>query len=138
VVLDAVIEFKFDTINTAISKGLEAVRKDYFLKARESEWMDSIRSLVFDTYCRIHRQISIADMCARLCLGSEEGEQWIAHMVQRSKLDAKIDSGLLIVRPRAQSPHQQVIDHTKSQNIRTQMIALQICSTKPPAQQASQ
>ncbi len=134
------LDFEPSSTYSALKSSQTAVNQDYFLRPYERDWIESVRSFIFETYSRLHYQIQLGSLCHRLGLSFQttefptllkddvDGEQWIANMIQRIKLDAKIDSerGVLLIRPRSTIPYQQVIEKTKSQNLRTQMMTFHL------------
>lgn len=61
--------------------------------------MDSARSLMFETYCRIHQVLDLTMLADRLHLSVEDAEKWIVELIRTSALnvDAKIDSEKSVV-----------------------------------------
>lgn len=126
--------YNFESVRELIENWKQDIKMNYFLKPLESELMDGTRTMVFEIYCKLHRQIKIDTMMHRLYLDNEyskdDSEVWIVKAIQKSKIDAKIDSenGVIIVQSRHSIPYHHVIEKTKSQNLRTQMMAIHLDS----------
>lgn len=128
------ITYNFEATREILENWKQAIKLDYFLHPLESELLDGTRTIIFDTYCKLHRHIQIDSMVHRLCLDKEysndDSEVWIVKAIQRSKIDAKIDSenGVILIQSKHPIPYHHVIEKTKSQNLRTQMMVIHLDS----------
>lgn len=128
------IAYNFEPARGILENWKQTIKLDYFLHSLESELLDGTRTIVFDTYCKLHKQIQIDSMVHRLYLDNgyseNESEVWIVKAIQKSKIDAKIDSenGVILIQSKHPIPYHHVIEKTKSQNLRTQMMAIHLNS----------
>lgn len=51
--------------------------------------MDSARSLMFETYCRIHQVLDLTMLADRLHLSVEDAEKWIVELIRTSALNVE-------------------------------------------------
>ena len=73
-------------------------------------FMEQARLLVSEVYCRIHQKVDIGDLSKRLVLSKEEGEQWVAKLLNETKMDATIEDGVLNINQPRPVVYQSVID----------------------------
>merc|ERR1711931_604218 len=74
-------------------------------------------------YLYFHRVLA-----PKLNMSEEEAEKWVVNMIRNARLDAKIDSekGHVVMGTLGTSPYQQVIEKTKNQAVRAQMLAFNV------------
>merc|ERR1712136_698629 len=99
-----------------------------FLVACLDDFIENARLFIFETFCRIHQCISINMLAQKLNMTEEEAEKWVVNTIRNAKLDAKIDSekGHVVMGTLGTSPYQQVIEKTKNQAMRAQMLAFNV------------
>ncbi|KAI0703761.1 eukaryotic translation initiation factor 3 subunit 6 [Cytidiella melzeri] len=120
------VEFDFEAAQRELSKAEQVVGNDFFLSEFKDDFLDNARYLISEAYCRIHQQISIADLSERLNLSREEGEKWVVNLIRETRMgsDAKIDLGKNVIeinRP-PQPIYQTVIEKTRGLAFRTQAL----------------
>ena len=115
------VELDFDRAQEQLAKAEAVAQQDFFLQEHVAEFIESARFLVSEVYCRIHRNVNIADLSKRLNMSTEEGEKWIVNLICDTKTDAKIDLQEGVVRMNQQHPivYQSVIDKTRGFTFRT-------------------
>ena len=115
------VELDFDRAQEQLAKAEAVAQQDFFLQEHAAEFIESARFLVSEVYCRIHRNVNIADLSKRLNMSTEEGEKWIVNLICDTKTDAKIDLQEGVVRMNQQHPivYQSVIDKTRGFTFRT-------------------
>merc|ERR1719378_1335284 len=98
---------------------------EFFLVACLDDFIENARLFIFETFCRIHQCISISMLAQKLNMSEEDAERWIVNLIRNARLDAKIDSekGHVVMGTLGTSPYQQVIEKTKNQAVRAQMLA---------------
>lgn len=96
------------------------VKNDYFLHTLTSDFIDSARLAVFETYCRVHATVDIPTLASKLNMSVEDGERWIV----RISTDAKIDSeaGTVVMNTWSQSAYDGIIERTKSLSFRSHVL----------------
>lgn len=94
------------------------------------QFMEGARSLVFETYCRIHKTIDIAELGSRLNLNPDETEAKLDELICSSKVDASIDTekSQLCMNLPSREVYQEVYELTKHRNIeaRTRSLIQQV------------
>lgn len=67
-------------------------------------------------------------LAAKLNMTEEDAEKWVVNMIRNARLDAKIDSekGHVVMGTLGVSPYQQVIEKTKNQSVRAQMLCFNV------------
>merc|ERR1719209_1462231 len=101
---------------------------DFFLVACLDDFIENARLFIFETFCRIHQCISISMLAQKLNMSEEDAEKWVVNMIRNARLDAKIDSekGHVVMGTLGVSPYQQVIEKTKNQSLRAQMLCFNV------------
>merc|ERR1712042_20514 len=104
------------------------VINDFFLVACLDDFIENARLFIFETFCRIHQCISISMLAQKLNMSEEDAEKWVVNMIRNARLDAKIDSekGHVVMGTLGTSPYQQVIEKTKNQSVRAQMLCFNV------------
>ncbi|CAD7680942.1 unnamed protein product [Nyctereutes procyonoides] len=64
------------------------------LKECESNFIESARLFIFETFCHIHLCICINMLADKLNMTMKEVKKWIFNLIRNTRLDAKIDSKL--------------------------------------------
>jgi len=122
------VDFDFEAAQKELGEAEKLMENDFFLHDFKDEFLDNARYFISEAYCRIHRQIDIADLSARLNLSREEGEKWIVNLIRDTRMgaDAKIDlSRNIIVIEKPFAPvYQSVIERTRGLSFRTQALGV--------------
>ena len=119
-VLDFVLALFVDYDFTKAQDSLKAcdalLDDDFFLVGCKSAFIESARSYVIESYCKVYKRISIADLAERLGMSADEVESWIVNLVRNNKLNAKIDSegGYILVHTDVKTVNEQIIEKTKA------------------------
>lgn len=121
------VDYDFEEAQAKLSEAEHILNNDFFLAATAESFLDSARHLISELYCRIHQRIDVAQLSARLNLTTEQGEKWIANLIQDTKMDAKIDEyeGTVIMNHPVTSVYQQVIEKTKGLTFRSNQVLSQ-------------
>ena len=88
------VNFDFDKAQLKLRDCEQVLANDFFLCGLQELFMDNARLLVFESFCRMHKTISIKNMAAKLNLTPDEAERWIVKLITSDPdfQDAKIDS----------------------------------------------
>jgi translation initiation factor 3 subunit E len=121
------VDYDFEEAQAKLSEAEIILSNDFFLAESASAFLESARHLISELYCRVHQRIDVAQLSARLNLTTEQGEKWIANLIQDTKMDAKIDEseGLVIMNHPVTSVYQQVIEKTKGLTFRSNQVLSQ-------------
>lgn len=121
------IDYDFEEAQAKLSEVEAILKTDFFMTEIADTFLESARHLVSELYCRIHQRIDVEQLSARLNLTTEQGEKWIANLIQGSKMDAKIDEseGTVIMNHPVTSVYQQVIEKTKGLTFRSSQVLTQ-------------
>lgn len=121
------VKFDFDKAQEKLRECETVLSNDFFLVVCAEEFMENARVYIFETFCRMHKCISIDKLAGKLNMTADEAERWIVDLIRKSPfhMDAKIDSrkGHVIMEAQAVSPYEQVIEKTKAFSLRTQMLS---------------
>merc|ERR1712045_128271 len=114
----------FDEAQMQLQQCAFVCKSDYFLAHHWTEFEENSRLLIFETYCRIHREINIKMIASKLNMEPEDAELWIVKLIQSAKLDARIDSekSRVVMSKAPPSVYQQVIEKTKNLSRRSTML----------------
>ncbi|CAN6639201.1 hypothetical protein TRVA0_017S01618 [Trichomonascus vanleenenianus] len=118
------IDYDFEEAQAKLSEAEFILKNDFFLENSAAQFLESARHLISELYCRIHQRIDVSQLSARLNLTNEQGEKWIANLIQDTKMDAKIDEseGTVIMNHPTTSVYQQVIEKTKGLTFRSNQV----------------
>ena len=108
------VELDFDRAQEELAKAQRVAHGDFFLHDTADTFMEQARLLVSEVYCRIHQKVDIGDLSKRLVLSKEEGEQWVAKLLNETKMDATIEDGVLNINQPRPVVYQSVIDKASS------------------------
>lgn len=124
------VDYDFEEAQNKLQEAEVVLKNDFFLSAIAPQFLDCARHLISELYCRIHQRIDVAQLSERLNLSPEQGEKWIANLIQGTKMDAKIDEseGAVIMNHPAPSVYQQVIEKTKGLTFRSNQVLSQVSS----------
>ncbi|KAJ5541311.1 Eukaryotic translation initiation factor 3 subunit E [Penicillium frequentans] len=119
------VDFDFEEAQKKLGEAEEVLRSDFFLVSAADAFVEAARHLISESYCKIHQRIDINDLSTRLGLNQDEGEKWIVNLIRDTRVDAKIDyqEGTVIMNHPPQSVYQQVIEKTKGNFFRTQVLS---------------
>jgi len=122
------VSFDFDAAQTKLRECETVINNDFFLVACLDDFIENARLFIFETFCRIHQCISINMLAAKLNMSEDDAEKWVVNMIRNARLDAKIDSekGHVVMGTLGVSPYQQVIEKTKNQSVRAQMLCFNV------------
>jgi len=122
------VSFDFDAAQTKLRECEIVIINDFFLVACLDDFIENARLFIFETFCRIHQCISISMLAQKLNMSEEDAEKWVVNMIRNARLDAKIDSekGHVVMGTLGTSPYQQVIEKTKNQSVRAQMLCFNV------------
>lgn len=121
------IDYDFEEAQAKLNKARVVLQNDFFLSASTETFLENARHLISELYCRIHQRIDVAQLSARLNMTTEQGEKWIADLIQDTRMDAKIDEseGTVIMNHPVPSVYQQVIEKTKGLTFRSNHVLTQ-------------
>merc|ERR1719462_344714 len=122
------VSFDFDAAQTKLRECETVIINDFFLVACLEDFIENARLFIFETFCRIHQCISISMLAQKLNMSEDDAEKWVVNMIRNARLDAKIDSekGHVVMGTLGTSPYQQVIEKTKNQSVRAQMLCFNV------------
>merc|ERR1712241_44820 len=122
------VSFDFDAAQTKLRECEIVINNDFFLVACLDDFIENARLFIFETFCRIHQCISINMLAQKLNMTEDDAEKWVVNMIRNARLDAKIDSekGHVVMGTLGVSPYQQVIEKTKNQSVRAQMLCFNV------------
>lgn len=105
------VNFDFDGARKKPREWESTLVHDFFLVAFLEDFIENAPSLHIRDQC-----ICINMLVDKLNMTSEKAERWIANLIRKARLDAKIDSklGHVVMGNHTVSPYQQVIEKTKS------------------------
>lgn len=118
-------EFDFEAAQAKLEQCEEVLNNDFFLTSSQDLFMESARMLMFETYCRIHKRISISQLGIRLGLPQDEHlTPTIVRYIKDARVDAKIDSNKnqIVMGTSPLSIYQQVIEGTKHLQYRSDLL----------------
>lgn len=139
-------EFDFELAREKLAQCEGLLANDFFLNFSKDDFFERARALIFETTCRIHKNVDIGVLSERLDLGAGAGgeddkssaEQKVIQLIRGSKMDARIDSdnNTVVVGTHYPAMYQQVIDSTRELTYRTQQLAItaekRYASAPPP------
>merc|ERR1719357_2306518 len=122
------VNFDFDSAQKKLRECESVLVNDFFLVACLDDFIENARLFIFETFCRIHQCISINMLAQKLNMTEDDAEKWVVNMIRNARLDAKIDSekGHVVMGTLGVSPYQQVIEKTKNQSVRAQMLCFNV------------
>merc|ERR1719411_2055101 len=125
---DLYVNFDFDGAQQKLRDCETVLVNDFFLVACLEDFIENSRMMIFETFCRIHRCISITMLAEKLNMRPTDAERWIVNLIRQAKLDAKIDSqqGHVVMGTQTTSPYQQLIEKTKALSFRSQMLSINL------------
>uniref|UniRef100_A0AC35TKL5 Eukaryotic translation initiation factor 3 subunit E n=1 Tax=Rhabditophanes sp. KR3021 TaxID=114890 RepID=A0AC35TKL5_9BILA len=110
------IKHDFNEAQHYLKQCENVLKNDFFLTGYANEFNESARLLVFENFCRIHNCVKLDMLAERLNMDTEEAEKWIVDLIRKYGIEgAKIDSktGEVVMTPKVQSLHEQVMENTK-------------------------
>ena len=134
------VDFDFDKAQSKLTECADLIKSDYFLANQKDAFTEEARLFIFETYCRIHKKIDLAELAKKLGMETtQQAEVWIVELIVGALLDAKIDSEQQYVVMGASHPtiHQQVILKTRDLTQRTALMQAKLnkildAATAPP------
>ena len=119
------VDFDFEEAQAQLVAAETVLRADFFLHSHADAFVDAARHLIFESYCKIHARISLADLADRLGIAPRDAEKWIVDLIRETRLEAKIDyvEGTVVMTHAPVSVFQQVIEKTKGGFFRTQVLS---------------
>jgi translation initiation factor 3 subunit E len=118
-------EADFEGAQAALS-GCEAVlRRDFFLVGAAEPFMASARAALFETYCRVHRAVSLHSLSEQLGMADEDAEKWVVDLVRGARLSAKVDAaaGAVVMQAQGASAYEGLLDKARGLSLRTFALA---------------
>ncbi|KAJ3117287.1 Eukaryotic translation initiation factor 3 subunit E [Physocladia obscura] len=121
-------EYNFSEAHKSLALCKPVLQRDYFLASMEKEFLETARTMVFESYVKVYREIDIGVLSATLGLSRDEGEKWVVDLVRGVRMDAKIDSenNTVIMGAQYTSVFQNVIERTRNLTFRTNLLASNI------------
>eukprot|EP00306_Pavlova_sp_CCMP459_P012125 CAMPEP_0185192572 /NCGR_PEP_ID=MMETSP1140-20130426/19367_1 /TAXON_ID=298111 /ORGANISM="Pavlova sp., Strain CCMP459" /LENGTH=446 /DNA_ID=CAMNT_0027759327 /DNA_START=15 /DNA_END=1355 /DNA_ORIENTATION=+ len=115
----------FDAALAELEASKEAVQKDFFLVAYWDELEAAAKSMIFESYCKLHRRIDIATVATKLKMNMDDAERWVVNLVRDAHLDARIDSQEhhVVINSTAPPVYQKVLERTKGLQFRSLVLA---------------
>lgn len=122
---DLCIDYDFDAARAHFSICKELIYIDFFTQRFAEEFIESARILISETYFRAHHRIYIPDLCDKLDMSHDEGEVWIADIINNTHYDADIDAitNTAVLNIQRRNVYQQVLEVTKGLVIRISSLA---------------
>jgi translation initiation factor 3 subunit E len=115
-VQDLVLRADFDAALEKLAEIADGVMaNDFFLAPLAREFVESGRTLVFESFMRVHQRVDIATLATKLGMPQDVAERWVVDLIRNSRLDARIDSKIntVMIGSPFQNVYQQVIEKTK-------------------------
>ncbi|KAJ3228180.1 Eukaryotic translation initiation factor 3 subunit E [Chytriomyces hyalinus] len=121
-------EYNFSEAHKSLAQCVPVLEKDFFLETMKDEFCETARTMVFESYVKVYREIDIGVLSATLGLSRDEGEKWVVDLVRGVRMDAKIDSenNTVIMGAQYTSVFQNVIERTRNLTFRTNLLASNI------------
>jgi translation initiation factor 3 subunit E len=118
------VEFDFDGAQRSLKECERLCAADFFLSVILADFMEGARTLLLETYLKIHTCVSLSAVTQRFEQSTEQIQTLIASMQDR--LPATIDTAAdqIQIGNSAQSVYQQVLDKAKPLVARTQALAV--------------
>ena len=118
------VDFDFDRAQQKLTQCETVLNNDFFLVACRTEFVETARLFIFETYCRIHSCIDLSMLSHKLGMDDALAERWIVNLIRNAKIDAKIDSAAnQVVMGNPSTPiYQRIIDNTKDLCSRTHAV----------------
>jgi len=90
-----------------------------------TEFMRCARLSIVEAFCRVHSTLDIAKVAEMLNQTTDEAERFLVNLITENRLDAKIDGtrGTVSIAPQIPTVYQQLIEKTKSLNLRASVLA---------------
>eukprot|EP00658_Telonema_sp_P-2_P059176 TRINITY_DN4790_c0_g1_i11.p1 TRINITY_DN4790_c0_g1~~TRINITY_DN4790_c0_g1_i11.p1 ORF type:complete len:456 (-),score=136.28 TRINITY_DN4790_c0_g1_i11:330-1697(-) len=118
------VDFDFDQAQVQLGECEVAIANDYFLHGMREEFVENARVFIFETYCRIHRKIDIGMLGQKLNMqDAVEAENWIVNLIRDASLDAKIESGHVVMGTQHAGVYETIIAQTKGLAYRSGVMA---------------
>ncbi|KAJ3048730.1 eukaryotic translation initiation factor 3 subunit E [Rhizoclosmatium hyalinum] len=121
-------EYNFAESHKSLAQCEPVLDADFFLEPIKKEFLETARTMVFESYVKVYREIDIGVLSATLGLSRDEGEKWVVDLVRGVRMDAKIDSesNTVIMGAQYTSVFQNVIERTRNLTFRTNLLASNI------------
>jgi len=118
------VHFDFDRAQIELRECEKVLVSDFFLCNIATEFMETARLFIFETYCRIHQKIDLGMLSKELAMERADAEKWIVDLIRGALLDAKISSedSVVVMGGVNQNVYQQVIDKTKDLMMRSYVL----------------
>eukprot|EP01006_Ploeotia_vitrea_P036678 TRINITY_DN66043_c7_g1_i1.p1 TRINITY_DN66043_c7_g1~~TRINITY_DN66043_c7_g1_i1.p1 ORF type:complete len:485 (-),score=302.22 TRINITY_DN66043_c7_g1_i1:1588-3012(-) len=117
------LHFKFDFqgAHAQVPEVAKLLEADFFLRDHREAIIKESRTLIFTTYCKIHRVIALGELASVLDLDEQKDEKEIVQLIRDARMDAKIDSSTnsLVIGAHFPPIYRQVIDRVESIGSRT-------------------
>ncbi|WFC99231.1 eukaryotic translation initiation factor 3 subunit E [Malassezia yamatoensis] len=118
------LELDFDQAQEQLIKAEKVAKEDFFLQDHVSEFVENARCMITEAYCRIYKDVSIADLAKHLNLSEEQGKEWITKLANDGKTDMKMEIKDDTLHFNQSRPvlYQSVIDKTRGITLRTSAV----------------
>ncbi|KAL4402538.1 eukaryotic translation initiation factor 3 subunit E [Malassezia pachydermatis] len=115
------VDLDFDHAPEELAKAEKAISTEFFLRDHATAFMEQARLLTTEVYCRIHQNVTVADLAKRVSQSPDECEKWLASLAADGKTDSKIEfkDGLVRINQSRPNVYQSVIDKTRGITQRT-------------------
>ncbi|TPX71578.1 hypothetical protein CcCBS67573_g06158 [Chytriomyces confervae] len=107
-------EYNFSEAHKSLAQCVPVLEKDFFLENMKDEFCETARTMVFESYVKVYREIDIGVLSATLGLSRDEGEKWV------------VDLNTVIMGAQYTSVFQNVIERTRNLTFRTNLLASNI------------
>ncbi|KAJ3245007.1 eukaryotic translation initiation factor 3 subunit E [Chytriomyces hyalinus] len=107
-------EYNFSEAHKSLAQCVPVLEKDFFLETMKDEFCETARTMVFESYVKVYREIDIGVLSATLGLSRDEGEKWV------------VDLNTVIMGAQYTSVFQNVIERTRNLTFRTNLLASNI------------
>lgn len=124
-------DFDFVGAEESLRQCAQVLDQDFFLNFYKDDFLESARFLYFRTFCAVHHRVDMTDLARRLFLdfaSPQECEEFFIKMIEKSKLDAKIDSqqNHIVLAADVTNPQELVLGKTKTIDRRFEEMVTQL------------
>lgn len=124
-------DFDFVGAEQALRECADVLDQDFFLNFYKDDFLESARYLYFRTFCSVHHRVDMTDLAKRLFLDfrtPQECEEYFIKFIEKSELDAKIDSqqNHIVLATDITNPQELVLGKTKTIDRRFEEMVTQL------------
>ena len=115
------VDADFEGAHAWLARCGEVLDNDFFLAAAREAFLDAARTMLFETFCRVHQEIDMAGLSQQLGLDTEATEKWIVNLIRGARLNAKIDAkaGTVIMQAQGPGGDDVLLEKARSLSMRT-------------------